>query len=479
MDPIKVEKVRVKNLLAIQDCELDLKGQLTTVSGGNAKGKSSIVEAFKTLLGGNDPTLVRDGAEEAEVYVKLSDGTEILKKIREKNPKLAVLQKTQQGSTAAIRAPQTFLDSLLGGSWFNPISFLLSSRKDRARLLLETVPMEFDKTRLMEIVDDLVEYETEAHPLKIIADVLKDVGKRALQEQALVKDKTKTIKKLREDNKVTAEVLDALTTEREKIEEEKNEVLKSVQKETTDIKIASGEKVEKIRSEWEATRKVVDNLSLEKIKEKEEQIATLKVELDDLRKTHEAFQVTRRDELNEKIDEETRNVNAALKDVEAKFNEKLAELKGRGETLNVEIDSSKAKAENLRTADLLDRDRMEAEKKAQKHMLEIDGLERYRKELLEKMPIPHLEVRDSDVYYNGHPFDRLSSAEQIQLSVDLSTLNLGSFRFVVLDGAERLDSSMFQLLREKLESSDIQALVTKVADGELEVDGTAIPQAES
>ena len=64
---MRVAHVRISNILGIEEIEF-APGGFTEVSGGNGAGKTSVLEAIRAALrGGNDATLLRNGADRGEI----------------------------------------------------------------------------------------------------------------------------------------------------------------------------------------------------------------------------------------------------------------------------------------------------------------------------------------------------------------------------------------------------------------------------
>ena len=60
---MKIASIHIENVLGIEELDIN-PGAVTRITGANATGKSSTIEAIKSAVkGGHDATLIRQGAE--------------------------------------------------------------------------------------------------------------------------------------------------------------------------------------------------------------------------------------------------------------------------------------------------------------------------------------------------------------------------------------------------------------------------------
>ncbi|MNE63998.1 hypothetical protein D3C80_1593820 [compost metagenome] len=85
------------------------------------------------------------------------------------------------------------------------------------------------------------------------------------------------------------------------------------------------------------------------------------------------------------------------------------------------------------------------------------------------MPIPGLEVRDGEVFRNGITFDRLNTAQQVDIAVEIAKLRAGELGVICVDGIEALNSQAFDEFRERALQSGLQLFVSRVSDEEFTV----------
>ena len=141
---MKVQKIKISNILGITELEFTPEG-FNEISGPNGTGKTSVLEAIKSVVAhsGHDATLLRKGADKGEVVLVLDDGTELAKRV---TPKSSPLTVTQGGSKVA--KPTDVIRQLTDLLSVNPVDFLRAPKKDRVRVLLETMPLEADTEKL-------------------------------------------------------------------------------------------------------------------------------------------------------------------------------------------------------------------------------------------------------------------------------------------------------------------------------------------
>lgn len=141
---MKIIELRASNFKRLKAVEIAPDGTLQVIGGRNAQGKSSVLDAIWSALGGgkaNPEKPIRDGEERATVSLDLGD----LKITRTWTGKGTTL-KVENADGASYKSPQGMLDSLIGQLGFDPLAFTrLRPREQREELLrLVDLPIDLD-----------------------------------------------------------------------------------------------------------------------------------------------------------------------------------------------------------------------------------------------------------------------------------------------------------------------------------------------
>ena len=68
-----LDSLNIKNLVVVEDLDIDFKSGMTVITGETGAGKSIIVQALAMIAGGrSDASLVRNGATKAEISASFS-----------------------------------------------------------------------------------------------------------------------------------------------------------------------------------------------------------------------------------------------------------------------------------------------------------------------------------------------------------------------------------------------------------------------
>lgn len=136
--------LEVENFGKIKAISMQTEGKsAVVVSGRNAQGKTSLLNAIWATLGGrvgnNAAKPVREGADEARVVVDLGDMT--VTRIW-RNDTTHVEVRSKEG--AVYKSPQALLDGFIGKSSFDPLAFTRLKSRDQKDALLELVTLDVD-----------------------------------------------------------------------------------------------------------------------------------------------------------------------------------------------------------------------------------------------------------------------------------------------------------------------------------------------
>ena len=146
---MKIVKFAGENFKRLRAVEITPDGNIVPISGRNAQGKTSVLDAIWCTVGGrtaakDTPRPVRDGEESATVQLDLGDI--IVTRTWDAGGKTALKVTSPDG--ARFSSPQKVLDDLVGKLAFDPLAFAALPEKNQRRELLDLVELPFDIDQL-------------------------------------------------------------------------------------------------------------------------------------------------------------------------------------------------------------------------------------------------------------------------------------------------------------------------------------------
>lgn len=454
---LRVAHVKISNILGIEELEF-APGGYCEVTGGNGSGKTSTIEALRAALrGGHDATLLRNGAEKGEIVLVLDDGTQIKKSVTAKDTNVVVLrdEKKVQRPAEAIKALHDVLS-------VNPVEFLRVPEKQRVDVLLQTMPIAVDRAWVMDQAK--VSIDDKASPLAKLdgLDLVEAAKKVIFDERTGVnraaRDKEGAINQLRAT--LPAEVPDAPPTDAsllaklDEIDSTRDKEIQRISDKLGGLKSVSDEKVAALRAEIASIQETVRQRIAEI-----EQVAAAEVEAKRkaIQAEQEAFTVT--------------NQNAEGAKSKARAAHAQARAGVEAEVKNIE-EAQKQHARFEQTKQniaRMDGELHELKVESRQHTEALEALDAYKAELLAALPIPGLEVIEGQILRYGVPFDRLNTAQQVEIAVEIAKLRAGELGLICVDGLELLDEAHYEAFRESAAQSGLQMIVSRVGDGELKI----------
>lgn len=443
----RVKRLKFRNIVGIDELEIE-PGKWTVLEGGNAAGKTSALLGLASISeGGHDPTLLRQGEEEGEVWMLIEDvdeetgeageldGVEIRKRIKRDESTLDV----KDPKRGPIGASKTFVDEILDAVSFNPVKFLTSD--DRVEILLEAIDARVDEDQLLEAVGDvqvadaIIAKASDRGALDAIDAVRKEVYDKRTGVNRVAREKRTTADELRD-------TLPGDGADPQDIEEELAEAEAALEAERAE----RDERLEAVRSK---TEKGVEELQ----RERDAEVERLQKEIERVR-----------NEYQEGIDEARMTRDERVKEIEEAYGFEISQRQDLVSTLRERL---KAVEGASRTREMI----QEAETTAEEREAEADEmtaalgrLDELKERLLEDLPIEDAEVRDGELYVGGIPFDRLNSAKQADCVVQIAEARAGDLKLMVVDDLELLDKPHFEAMAERIKASPLQAIVTRVRE---------------
>lgn len=419
MKVLKLTASHFKRLVAVE-IEPDPDGNLVVVSGANAQGKSSVLDALMAALGGagtirTQTHPIHEGEDRASVEVVLvaPDGQQlkVTRTWQSGKPSTLVVEDPE----GRIRSPQALLDKLVGALSFDPVAFAQKSARDQLSDLLHVVDLPFEPEELERQRQRLFDRRTdENRDLKAL---------RARLEAA-----PPPVPNLPEEEISSAEVLGQL-----------------------DVLVAQKAENDEQRAELERQRSrfaTVQGLA----RTADERVAQLERQLADARATAATAQEAVAAE-GDRLEELQQAVLELEDPDQGPLREQLTTL----EETNRQIRENQARAKLRREVDQAVARVAEIEAR----MADIDA-QKAAGVAAAKMPVEGLSFDAEGITYNGVPFAQASSAEQLRVSTAMAMALNPDLRVIRITDGSLLDSHSMAMLQELASENDYQVWVEVV-----------------
>lgn len=482
---VRIKRIRIRNFRGIVSAQLDLGPRVTVLSGGNAEGKSSFLEAIKApFQGGYDPRMVRDPAapgagsiiigelpvdkkaqdpQKAVIEMELDDGS-TLKRVIDAKRRTSVIECTSK--TGEKLGGQGYVDQLAPVASLDPIQFLLADPKDRAKVVMQflDVPLELDELSFIPTGDDGTWYLQYFHG--------KD-GRALGCFEALKAVEDACVERRRNTNRRVAEITATIQNLRSSIP--------TLNDESADYAAIAKDAEEQYRAAESAYR--VARVTIEEQARAAEDQANAKLEASN-RET-ELWLAAEIAKLREQASERKRDAAAecsrVLGGIKDAYNESFAQVEAEHGPVVDEAREAHGEAKrnleafhnasglrvHLKKQDQLHREILEDSLKMDRAIARLREL---RHEKMAEVPIPGLEMRDGEVYYQGLLLDAINTAQQIEIAAQIVSAAWGELPLLILDNAEHLDESMRSRFLDALRGADCQVVLAEVTNGPLRIE---------
>lgn len=480
---MKLVALTIKNILGVSELSFNPEaGNVIEISGGNGKGKTSTLEAIKDVFGASAySTLIRNGEENGEIVLDFGDIIVNRKHKNEGTPKTTVKAKLPgTDSYGAVGSPAKYIKGLVNASSLDPARLLNAKPKELVDVVLNSMPMQADASRILEITG--VNHSTEGHALNVISDIGKTIfeertgvnreGKQlantvtslreTLPEELPSKaDLEKQVEQLQEQN---LNIHEEFNAERAKVDEEAKE--KSIELEKSGVDIH-----EQIKS--------IDQSIVDHRNESNDKIAELQKQIDQINADHNQFKSDKHVE-RANLEGEARVIHSNKSAVDEERERKQSDIDNRVVAKQQENNQQINQLQNSISQCAVFDNTLSNIKKYEEDLQKIKGkatsmgeqlkmLNEYKAELCESLPIEGLEVKEGSLFLDGVSFETLNTAARLTLVVKLAELNAGDCGLVVLDNTEMMDSETYAQFLAEAEKTDLTFIVARVTDGDLKL----------
>lgn len=437
---MKIQHLKIENILGIQNLELTPGGTLTEISGDNGLGKTSILEAVKAATQtGHDATLLRKGADKGEIVLVMDNGIELHKRVTATKSSLDLVKdgKKIPKATDTIKG----LTDLLS---VNPVDFLTAPKKKRVEVLLEAMPIEADPTRLEQITGIPVTAQPGVHGLALIEMLHQQVYDDRTGTNRAVKEKESTINQLELAMPEAPGGMegdeDDLRAKIDQAQAARDAETRRIDTKLSGIRNDSAARVQALKDEAQAKIDAIRNELAESVERERSTLADI----------------------------ESKAAKQRQKAVDA-FNEAAQPLSTAIAAIAANRDAAAKRKVTLETIANMEAEAHDLREDAKKQTDALTALEAYKSELLNSLPIPGLEVRDGEVLRNGISFDRLNTAQQVDIAIEIAKLRAGDLAICCVDRFEALSPTTLEAFIERAKQSNLQLFVTRVDAGDMTI----------
>ena len=438
---MKILKLQASNVKRLTAVDISPHGSAITISGKNAAGKSSVLDAIQLALGGTaslseqvEP--VRRGAAKAEITLDLGDLV-VKRTIPAGGGRDRLVIENRDGAT--YKSPQTMLNSLLGKFTFDPLEFAGMPARQQLDVLKGLVGVDVasieqnrqaaysERTLVNREVDSLqaqvkaLPFDAAAPAAEIsVADLMAEI--EAVTEQ----------NRLREQAKRHVE---ALQVEADRAIQEGDRDLITIAKdrEAIQAEIANGE------AQIARWQKIIAN--------RKASLEGLAASVEDVERISKANAKALRDEATAVVIPET----VSLQPVQDRMRQ--AETVNAKVRLNRQHADMKAKLEAVQA-------------KSQRLTDTIADLDKKKSDAIAaaKFPVDGLGFGADGPTFKDLPFSQCSQAERLRVSVAMGLALNPKLKVLLIRDASLLDQDSLRMVGEMAEAADAQVWLEVVSE---------------
>ena len=470
---MKVTKIKIDSLYGVHHLELD--GKPVELTGKKGTGKTSVIDSIRYVLSNRSerPYIIKDGANEGEIYVTTDNGIEINRKKRaETGDYLSVKECGKKVSGA-----QSFLNDIFTPLQLNPIEFASWSDKEQNKAILSLIDFKWDLSWIQQQFGEIpsgIDYSQ--HILSVLDDIQskngdywkrrEEVNREEYYKRQTIEDMASKFPANYDVEKWSKYDIKAKSTELQEAQEHNSLINRA--KAFTD---AYDGKVRGIQAEAEMLKTSEEN--------------AINAERVSLNKTIE------------RLKGEIKAAEIALEGLDDKLSNKLAVIDAQYQEKVAKLDNDIKLSEQYRDKQYIDVEPIQAELdeaiKMKEYVSEYRSMlsmQEDRKKLIEisknltakinkarelpgfvlensEIPIEGLTVSGGKPYIFGRPIANLSSGEKIDLCVDITIAQSGGkLDLILIDGSEALDDESRNELYKRCLDKGIQIIATRTTNAD-------------
>ena len=469
---MNITKIKIKNLFGISEYEAD--GSSVELAGKNGAGKTSVIDAIRYALTNKSDRkyIVRRGETEGEILIETDNGLRINRKARTTQADYKSVKKDGR----EVGSPESFLRDIFTPLQLNPVEFISLPEKQQNAIILDMIEYPWDMQKIKEWFGEIPSWVNyDQNILAVLNDIQsengeyfqnrQDINREMRNKRAFIEEIAQAIPAGYEVEKWEKASAGPVYQKIERIRKENEEIQKAKSLlELRDNKVRKFEADREIAKtslarEIGARRTQIEN----EITRMEDQIRNLKAE---------------KKSLAEKMADKTAVIEEQFKAAVAKYDaevEAYAEYRDKEPQSTKELEEEAAMIENMK-AHVNEYRRMQGlqsdvEILKEESELLTERIEKARSipgEILEtaKIPIAGLTIKDGVPLINGLPVSNLSDGEKLDLCIDVAIQKPNGLQIILIDGVEKLSTSVRETLYKKCKDKGLQFIATRTDDSE-------------
>lgn len=395
---MKIINLQAENYKRIRAIDITPDGSMVLLTGANAQGKSSVLDAIWAVLEGGAASRVterpiRKGEQRARVRLDL--GEYIVTRIWTKDDSGTLTVESPRG--AKYGSPQKLLDELVGKLSMDPLAFVKMKGSDQVAALVSVLgdSLGFDpaelEARRKRTFEERTAVNRQVKELRVRLEALPEVPDDTPDETLALTDLTGEYSVAVQHNHVVGNAKSDVESYAIELEQAEAAIAKAIEHRDT------------VAKELAAAKLVVEGLGSE-------------IDTDEINE-----RIAQIEQINDQVRAKNNRLNVA--DLLADAADVAAELDEKLDAIATE------KAEALAAA---------------------------------KFPVDGLSFDETGVTYNGIPLEQASGAEKLRVSFGVAIAQNPELRVIRIDEGESLDSAGLKQIAELAEAHDMQVWVSKV-----------------
>ncbi|MFW6030132.1 MAG: AAA family ATPase, partial [Halanaerobiales bacterium] len=347
---MRIAKLMTENFKRLKTIEIDFEGKnVVKITGKNEQGKSSILQAIWSALGGknampNEP--IRKGEDKSVIRLELDDL--LVERITTRSgDSFDTRLKVTDINGDDVKAPQSTLDSLISKIGIRPRDFAESSKDEQVDMLLEVLDLDFSINDFEFYLDgeDAVDGK---NPIEVIDNTYDSIYTKRRDINRDKRKEENTLKNYNDVTKTEKVDINSLIKKKDELQSE-NRDIEDKRKEYKEKKLKSNELEKEINEIEEQIKRLQEKLNNKKDKKNniDNDLFEMTIDNEGLTDKYEANE-EKIEEINQKIND-AEDINEQARKYQEKLDheKELKKLEDKSNSYTKMLESIKEYKEDL------------------------------------------------------------------------------------------------------------------------------------